>query len=96
MATLLLHEIVWKREAAIAQLIQGLKLLNILDVIQKHPQHFQDFFVLNDDLSSANLGEHISFLVTSSSDEERSKDFFSQYIEDNVTICLGEGMVFWK
>ena len=36
-ATLLLHEIIWKREAANNQIMQGLALLDVLDLVRKYP-----------------------------------------------------------
>lgn len=91
-ATLLLHEIIWKRESAINQLMQGLKLLNALEIIRKFPQHFQSKFVYTDaELTSSVLREHLEFSETLNIMEERAREFFLRYIEDNVAISCGQG-----
>lgn len=94
MATLLLHEIVWKRETAINQLLQGLKLQNVLDMVQKFPKQFEMFFVFNNvELTPSTLTESMQFCKASNTSEERAKEFFCTYINDNVLILVGEGTV---
>lgn len=69
-ATLLLHEIIWKRESAINQLMQGLKLLNVLDAVRKFPQNFQTKFVYMEvPLTATVLKDHLEFSETSNTDE---------------------------
>ena len=92
-ATLLLHEIVWKRETAINQLLQGLKLLNVLDMIQKLPQQFWTFFFYDGVLTVSVLKEHMHFNEASNTFEERVKDFFFRYIDEDVVISCGEGIL---
>ena len=91
-ATLLLYEIIWKREAAINQIMQGLALLDVLDLIRKYPNQFRSRFVASTTVvTSSELMEQITIAEPSNSAEERAKTFFVQYIQDNMTISCGEG-----
>lgn len=93
-ATLMLHEIIWKRETAINQIIQGLKMLNVLQMIQKAPQNFLNKFVQ----SSANLTgelmlEWLDIAEPGNNAEEEAKNMFKGYIMqgDNIVISCGHG-----
>ena len=91
-ATLLLHEIIWKREAAINQIMQGLALLDVLDLVRKYPSQFRSRFVASTTaITSSQLMEQMTIAEPSNSAEERAKTFFVQYIQDNMSISCGEG-----
>jgi hypothetical protein len=83
--------VIWKRESAINQLLQGLKLLHVLETVQKFPDRFQSKFVYNVALTSSVLKENLVFMETSEVVHERTKEFFLRYIDANVTISCGEG-----
>jgi hypothetical protein len=83
--------VIWKRESAINQLLQGLKLLHVLETVQKFPDRFQSKFVFNVALTSSVLKENMVFMETSEVVHERTKEFFLRYIDANVTIACGEG-----
>ena len=96
LATLLLHEIIWKREASINQLMQGLSLLNVLETLRKFPSKFRGKFVMsNVKLTSTELLEQTTIATPSSNDEERAKMFFLQYVQDNKIIKCGNGNFFF-
>ena len=93
-ATLLLHEIIWKRESALNQLTQGLKVLGVLEAIQKYPDHFRPMFVHPEvPLTGAQLKDHLYFLQCESNNQERARDFFLKYIDSDAIIVCGEGIV---
>ena len=91
-ATAILHEVIWKRESAINQLLQGLKFCNVLDTVRKYPQHFLEMFVYtNTVVNSTVLLQHIRFDETSNDSEKRAKEFFVEYIGEDVEIPCGDG-----
>lgn len=93
-ATLLLHEVIWKREAAINQILQGLTLLGLLDVVRKFPTQFIIKFVHSDVLLTGNeLLKHLVFVDPSNHAEERTKELFCRYIKENVTVLCGKGNI---
>ena len=59
-ATAILHEVIWKRESSINQLLHGLKFFNVLDVVRKFPQHF---IYTNTVLNSTVLLQHTLSLM---------------------------------
>ena len=95
LATLLLHEIIWKREAAINQIMQGLALLDVLDLIRKYPNCFRQKFVASAvSVSSSTLLDAVAITEPSNAQEERAKIFFQEYVQDNVKISCGEGNLY--
>lgn len=72
--------------------MQGLPLLNVLDIVRKFPGSFRGKFVMSDvKLSSNELEEQRTIAPPSSDAEERAKTLFLQYIQDNIAIKCGEG-----
>ena len=89
--TAILHEVIWKRESSINQLFHGLKFFNVLDVVRKFPQHFiAKFIYTNTVLNSTVLLQHIKSYETSNNFEERAKEFFIEYLDEDVEIPCGD------
>ena len=63
------------------------------DMIQKFPQQFRTFFVYDGVLTVSVLKEHMHFNEASNTFEERVKDFFLRYIDEDVVISCGEGIL---
>ena len=95
LATLLLHEIIWKREAAINQIMQGLAVLDVLDFKRKYPNSFRQIFVAsNISVTSSTLLDVVAITEPSNAQEEKAKIFFQECVQDNVKIPCGEGNLY--
>eukprot|EP00112_Aurelia_sp_Birch-Aquarium-sp1_P005286 Seg1598.20 transcript_id=Seg1598.20/GoldUCD/mRNA.D3Y31 product="G2/M phase-specific E3 ubiquitin-protein ligase" protein_id=Seg1598.20/GoldUCD/D3Y31 len=91
-ATLLLHEIIWKRQTAINQLADGLKSLEVIDMLRKHPESFREKFVAsNVTITKDRLLEEMVIASPNTEEEERAKSFFLQYIGTEEQISIGDG-----
>lgn len=96
-ATLLLDEIIWKRDAAINKLIQGLTLLNVIDVVWGYPNQFLKKFVhSNVLLTGKKLETRIMFKDPSNNAENRAKTLFLNYIHEDLSIPCGEGTISFR
>lgn len=92
-ATLLLHEILWKRQTAINQLVDGLRGTDLLEIIQQHPEEFKEKFVFsNTKLTKARLLDQTHISVATTQAEERTTEFFMQYLDREDPIEIGNGM----
>eukprot|EP00112_Aurelia_sp_Birch-Aquarium-sp1_P007139 Seg1779.3 transcript_id=Seg1779.3/GoldUCD/mRNA.D3Y31 product="G2/M phase-specific E3 ubiquitin-protein ligase" protein_id=Seg1779.3/GoldUCD/D3Y31 len=91
-ATMLLHKIIWKRQAAINQIAEGLKMLDVLQLLKNHPNCFREKFVYSKvEVTKERLLKEIIFSMTSTSEECRTKEYFLSYLELPGCIRLGEG-----
>lgn len=91
-ATLLLHEIIWKLQTAINQLADGLKSLEVIDMLRKHPESFREKFVAsNVTITKDRLLEEMVIASPNTEEEERAKSFFLQYIGTEEQISIGDG-----
>ena len=92
-ATLLLNEILWKRQTAINQLMDGLRATDLLAIVKQHPEEFKEKFVFSDKkLTKARLLEQTHISVPTTQAEERTTEFFMQYLDKEDLIEIGNGM----
>lgn len=81
LATMLLHELIWKRQTAIDQLIVGLGILNVIDLIKRYPELFKDKLVHSPNIvSKERLLEEMYIVRPTTEDEERTATFFDNYL----------------
>lgn len=91
-ATVLLHEIIWRRQTAISQLVDGLKTLNVVKLIQEHPDLLKEKFVSSAvEITKERLLEEMDVSMPHTDDEERAKSHLLAYLEIPGKIAIGEG-----
>ncbi len=92
-ATMLLYELIWRRQTAIQQLMDGLKAADVLRIIKQHPNKLKAKFVGSKvKVTKETLLNEMFFKDAASKAEECTKSFFLTYLEDEKCITLGNGM----
>lgn len=72
--------------------MQGLALLDALDLMRKYPNCFRQKFVASAvSVTSSTLLDAVVITEPSNAQEERAKIFFQEYVQDNVNVSCGEG-----
>lgn len=91
-ATMLLFEIIWKRQTAINQLADGLKKNDVLLLIRKYPGKLKEKFVaINVKLTSEQLLNQMIWSGPDNELEERAKKFLIEYLNLEGDITIGDG-----
>lgn len=92
MATMLLYEVIWRRQTAINQLMDGLKAADVLVVVKRYPEKLKSKFVGSKlEITKEILLKEMFFKETVSKEQESSKTFFLDYLEDEKYLAFGEG-----
>eukprot|EP00112_Aurelia_sp_Birch-Aquarium-sp1_P013955 Seg2989.2 transcript_id=Seg2989.2/GoldUCD/mRNA.D3Y31 product="G2/M phase-specific E3 ubiquitin-protein ligase" protein_id=Seg2989.2/GoldUCD/D3Y31 len=91
-ATMLLYEVIWRRQTAINQLMDGLKAADVLVVVKRYPEKLKSKFVGSKlEITKEILLKEMFFKETVSKEQESSKTFFLDYLEDEKYLAFGEG-----
>jgi hypothetical protein len=92
--SVVLNEMIYKKRVAIAQIREGLSILDILKITQDNPATMKPLFVSDDSpLTLKRLRELLIVDETRSAEEKWADEFFQQMLADNIEIVVGEGTV---
>ena len=93
MSTMVLHEVIWKRQTAINQLAAGLKGLNLLQLLKKHPDAFKEKFVFSstNKITKELLLEQMDLPSAKNDNEEKTLEFFLEYLREEDQLQIGNG-----
>ena len=81
---ILMYEIIAKRKVALDQLCNGLKILGILDEMQRYPQLFECAFTRNkSDLTSERVNDYLKFPADLTEQEENVKCMMKRFIDES-------------
>lgn len=94
MQSVILHDVIGKRVAALQQIRKGFKILGFLDVLAENPQLFEIFFIHNEKaLSSDLLIEKLKF-DESKEVSKGTHDFLIKYLAESCSEQLEKFLVF--
>eukprot|EP00794_Sanderia_malayensis_P004248 gene4248-4813_t len=101
MQSLIYHDVIGKRVAALEQMRKGLKMLGVLQVVQSNPQIFEPLFVFREkQITADTLQEKLSF-PNLNTDYQDAYNHFIRYLKNAsskelemfVQFCTGSKML---
>ncbi len=88
---IIMYEVIAKRKVALDQLRDGLKILGILDEMQRFPQLFECAFIYkNVELTSEIVNDCLRYADALSEQEQNVKSMVTRFIEESSSIRLTE------
>lgn len=92
LATMLLYEVIWKRETAINQLKVGLETLDVLSLAKRYPETFIEKFVSqNVSVTKDRLLQELYITNPKNDEEHRTLEFFHEYLSLDGYVEIGPG-----
>lgn len=91
--SVLMYEVISKRKVALDQLQSGLKILGILDEMQRYPQLFQSVFTFkNQELTSEIVNHCFKYPEVLSEQEQNVKSMITRFIDQSPSERLMQFM----